>query len=166
MLDWFTSKFVMMIAVFILIVSVIGFFAIQKTNLENMELQNIANTIASSVNSVSNMNSATSLLVTFNSSKQGVYLKSQVSGKGYNIKLTPNMVMLTIGSNTVTAKFNKHIHIWDPGNLIETNQTNLVNNDTANMWLSFQSGQDFIIEQRLLSVSYNEEYHTFIYRAH
>jgi len=174
MLDWLTSKVAMSVAVLILIVSMVGFFAIQRSELEAIEFQNSANTIANAVNEVGRSEANTQLNITFNqverNTKGNVYINPLFRSRTYDVVIYHNVVNLMQDDKSVTAKFHFNIHPFAPSDCSGLNldtgyvpRYQLEDKDESTQHLKTTSGHDLVIERKLLEVSGHKEYHTFVY---
>lgn len=162
MLDFVTSKIAMMIAAIIILTSVIGFYALQREQAKDMELQNIADKIAEAIHDVNIIQGETKVNVTFNRENEGVYVKPLVNGKSYETMITQNKVIITQNGKRSISNFVVSVHLWVPI-FNAYNQTQIEEIDEANKTLELQAGEDFIIERKSIEVSGVNEYITFIY---
>ena len=162
MLDFVTSKIAMMIAAIIILTSVIGFYALQREQAKDMELQNIADKIAEAIHDVNIIQGETKVNVTFNRENEGVYVKPLVNGKSYETMITQNKVIITQNGRRSISNFVVSVHLWVPI-FNAYNQTQIEEIDEANKTLELQAGEDFIIERKSIEVSGVNEYITFIY---
>ncbi|MDI6887186.1 MAG: hypothetical protein QMC98_00910 [Candidatus Thermoplasmatota archaeon] len=163
MLEWLSSKFAMLVAVTIMISSVLGFFKIQFENFETQELQNIADTISSTVNTVSSSASEFKLRITFNLSRSGIKLPSEIGGRNYKIEIAPNLVIVTCDNVVKVSTFAKSICLWNPQELkyITAERLEAVNSKIKS--ISCRSYEDFFIANRAIDLPEGSKYLTFVY---
>ncbi len=174
MLDWLTSKVAMSVAVLILIASMIGFFAIQRGELEAIEFQNSANTIANAINEVGRSEANTTLNITFNqvekNSKGNIYINPLFRSRTFDVYIYHNNIYLIQDDKQVSAKFHFDIHPFAPSDCSNLNldtgyvpRYQLEDKDQSTSYHKTVSGHDLVIERKLLEVSGHKEYHTFVY---
>lgn len=163
MMDFIYSKFAMLVAVAIITASMIGFFYLQQSNIELRETQDVADNIANRVNEFGHLNANTKFNFTFNSSSNGIQQNGVINGTPYTLFFTQNFVCVSTQKNNVSSRFLYQVHLWNPQRYVY-NTTELANMDFSHQSLQFASGNDFIIERRLVDVSEKPEYHTFIYK--
>lgn len=162
MLDWLSSKMAMMVAALLIISSIIGFFAWQNKNTQELELQNIADQIANKINELNAIEGSTSIIVTFNDNIHGVHLNTVVDGEMYTINITQNLVIVSQHATLVVEKIIEPIHVWNPDKDVYKSDE-MQENDTKSRSQKFSSGTDFMIERKMVTVSGMREYHTFVY---
>ncbi len=162
MLDFVTSKIAMMIAAIIILTTVIGLYALQREQAKDMELQNVADKIAEAIHNVNTIQGETKVNVTFDRGDDGIYVKPLMNGKGYEILITQNKVIITQNGRRSISNFVVSVHLWVP--LFNAyNQTQIEEIDEANKTLELQAGEDFVIERKSIELSGENEYMTFIY---
>ncbi|MEW5761111.1 MAG: hypothetical protein AB1779_10150 [Candidatus Thermoplasmatota archaeon] len=168
MFEWITSKVVMSIAAIILIISIAGFFQLQRSSYEVTEFNNTAIAIANIVDDVSNSPANLKQNVTFGYGG-GIKIMRNFRGNPYELEFLKDRIILRQGTTMVTKGFIKNVHLWKPEtskNISEANRSTkeeLAKLDSDNKNLKFKSGNDFVIEGKLINVSGNNEFHTFIY---
>jgi len=136
-----------------------------KNQYDTRELQDYADAIAKRVNEISQLDIDTKSIIDFNDTASGQHIKSTYRDRTYEIKITIDLVSLRQDSLMVTSHFVNHCHLYSPSEFssIYTNKTEFVNLDKQHFEINFLSGIDFVVEQKLLVVDGNSEYHTFIY---
>ncbi|MEM2900607.1 MAG: hypothetical protein QXT63_07425 [Thermoplasmata archaeon] len=167
MYDWLTSKVAMSIAAAILVSVVLGFIWEQNRSYQNIGFQNIADEIANACNKVSSSScNITHLLTSKKGIQNSTFINPTSSGAKYKVLIWRDSVELRQNELTVRARFSTTVHLWKPGELWETNSSSLKDADAKinnNYCISFDSGHDFIIEQKLILVGGSYIYTTFIY---
>ncbi|MFA5772726.1 MAG: hypothetical protein WC974_08370 [Thermoplasmata archaeon] len=166
MLDWFSSKIAMIIAISILIISVVGFFNNENANLNQIELKNVADEISTAISNMANTKAETQLRVTFNKSANGTYMNPTVQGEAYCINLTQDLVVLRCKGFVITSKIASPIHLWNAS--ISDSSKNFSSSevqkyDSAHPSKQFLSGTDFVILNRLINIDGKDVYFTFVY---
>lgn len=165
MLDWFSSKIAMIIAISILTIAVVGFFNNEISSFNSLELKNIADEISNAINNVANVKAEIQLRVTFSENVNGTYIRPTVRGETYSINLTQDSVTLRYKEFTVTNKVISRIHLWNVSLLNSSknlSSSRVQEYDSANSSNQFLSGTDFIILNKQINVDGNEVYLTFV----
>ncbi|MEM3341569.1 MAG: hypothetical protein QW728_02650 [Thermoplasmata archaeon] len=170
MLDWIYSKVAISIAVLVVVATIVAFFTLQRNTIERTELNNIADIIAFNVNLVSKKTDEFITNVTFaEGSPQVVQLPGMYKNEPYNLKIQPDQVVISQGSEQVASSFTAIIHCWNPKLLGQysyyTNETIIWGIDQTHNELSFKSGNDFLIHQKKLNINGSVVFRTFIYLA-
>lgn len=164
MLDWLTSKLAMMIAALLLLASVLGFFAAQLDGIDAIKLQDVSKSIADSIDSVSSSSGSIVINVNYNTTGAGLHLPPTIRGEPYDIEITQDLVMVSLGGTNRVNEFFNSVHIWNPLDYTQLNQTELDYYDALSRTTDeFMSGNDFVIEGRTIDVNGTLEYHTFVY---
>lgn len=162
MLELVTSKIAMMMAAIIILVSVLGIYAIQRNQAIELELKSIADKIAGTIENLNALHGETKVIVAFDEGDEDVHVKPYVDGKNYEIMITCNKVFITQDDRHYTSDITGSIHLWVP--LSNTyNQTQIQYLDDENRKLEFKSGQDFEIERKLIEIGGEDKYMTFVY---
>ena len=165
MLDWFSSKIAMTIAISILTIAVVGFFNNETSNLSTQELKNIADKISGAINNMANIKAETQLKITFNESANGVYINPRVQGEAYVVNLTQNLVILKYRGVIITSKISSQIHLWDPSILNSSknfSSSAVQEYDLVYSSRQLMSGTDFTILNKLVNIDGKEVYFTFV----
>lgn len=161
MIDWFASKFAVLIAGLIIIPCIICAFNAQKENFEQMELQNIADTICCSVDTVVSLNSESITRITFNCSREGFHLPLRINEKDYEIELLQNSVAVSAGCAKRHSEFAKKVHLWCPGDMRYASEKSIKRADAYTKIITVFPGSDILIESKCIIPSNAIE--TFIY---
>lgn len=162
MLDFVTSKIAMMIAAIVILTSVIGIYALQRGQTKDLELRNISDKIAEAIGNINNLQGETKINVTFDRGEEGICIEPTVNGKNYEILISQYKVMITQEKRRAISNFVVSIHLWVPlSNAYNTTQ--IEDNDETNKTLGLVSGEDFKIERKLVEISGENDYRTFVY---
>ena len=166
MMDFIYSKLAILVAVCILISFFIMFFNWQETNVNIVELENVLDEISGQVNMVSLQDAGTSQNITFDKYGEGVRLPSTIDGKAYQLTIYDNAVYADWEGAQFASQFtntagSSEIHFWKP----DSNSYLMSEMEELDVseYIIIPSGQDFIIERKLIEVSAHLEYQTFIY---
>ena len=162
MLDFVTSKIAMMIAAIVILTSVIGIYALQREQTKDLELWNIADKIAGAIDNINNLQGETKVNVTFDIGKEGIYIEPTVNGKNYEILISQYKVIITQEKRRSISNLVISMHLWAPLSNAY-NLTQIEDIDEVNRTLEFVSGEDFKIERKLVEISGENEYRTFVY---
>lgn len=162
LLDFITSKIAMMIAAVIILTSVLGIFSMQREDAKELELRNVADRISGAVNNLNTVLGETSEVITFTKGEDGIFLNPKIDGKTYEIIITQNEVVVKQEGKNFLREFVVNIHTWEPENMLY-NLTQLQYKDEENTKLDFRSGEDFIIQRKLIEIDGEKEYMTFVY---
>ena len=159
MLDWFYSKFMVTITVFIIIFSVFGITYIYQSNtLSTYALNTLSNTIAQKINSIESIQGNVTLNFYFNGSGTGINLPSTINGASYTILFTQNFVVLSIDNYFVkvssSSLFSNEIHLYPQSELSQLSANNYAITlkelhalDSKYNILIFKSGTNFQVSQ-------------------
>ena len=161
-LDFVTSKIAMMIAAIVILTSVIGIYALQREQTKDLELGNIADKIAGAIDNINNLQGETKVNVTFDKGKEGIYIEPTVNGKNYEILISQYKIIITQEKRRSISNFVISIHLWPPLSNAY-NLTEIEDIDGMNRTLEFVSGEDFKIERKLVEISGENDYRTFVY---
>lgn len=163
MLDVITSKIAMMIAAIIILVTVIGIYQLQNEHGRELELRNIARQISDRIDYFNGLQGDMKTNITFDKNKEGIYIKPTVKGEDYKITVAQNIVILEQEGLRVSKGFIQHVHHWKPEE--ETyNHSEIEENDSESSSINLVSGEDFIIERKLLLIDDLGDYRTFVYK--
>ena len=163
MMDFVISKFAMIVAAVFLLLAGIGIYEIQKSALEDEELQNIADKISRAVNELNGINANTEVNISYNRSLGGLYLKPTVGGKGYSLQITRDLLFITQEGRKISSNFIGNVHLWEP-ELRDYNESQIANMDRVNKNLDVKSGEKVVIYvQRRQIEGSGTGYLTFVY---
>ncbi len=176
MLDWISAKVGMIFAAVVIAGSLMGFFAWQRVNFEDIQRQQTADFIANQIDHLSSLSGDGKDLFTFNINKEldGIYLEPEIGGDPYEIMITPNHVILDQkGEGQFISSLTRKVHLWNPLTVMSLdvlNDTFLERLDEGNLSLTFELGQDFYVESRSLNITtatspMERIYLTFVYPA-
>ena len=170
MFDWLSSKVAMSVAALIIVASMVAFFSMQRESMHQLEFQNIADTIAKTVNDVSASTASFKKNITFNKDKSGArYIPATFYGKTYLIIFYLDSVDIKQGGLKARASFSKKVHLYNPSTLNNSylvSKSELRWRDSGNLTMTLTSGQsDICLEQKTLCVDGETEFHTFVYLA-
>lgn len=152
----------MMIAAIIILTSVLGIYAYQREQAKDLELRNIADKISGAIDEYNTLSGESKVNVTFDRDKDGIYVQPKVDGKSYDILITKYKVIVSQESRRFFSNFVVPIHLWIP-QLSSYNQTQIEECDSEFKTLQLVSGDNFKIERKLLKISSEREYETFVY---
>lgn len=171
MIDWLYSKVTVVIVVLILIGFFVGFFEWHTTNVALSELQNVVDEVSSDINEINLFEAETSQTITFDRYGEGVHLPTMINSRNYTLNITTDLV-LGEWRGTMLASDLTHpgspypnvsiIHLWKPDYDIYT-RAEINDLDDTNLYLKIDSGYDFKIDRKMIEVSSQLQYHTFIY---
>jgi hypothetical protein len=162
MLELVTSKIAMMIAAIIILTSILAVYALQRDSGKDLELQNMADKIAGAIDDLNTLSGETIVNLTFERKKEGIYVRPTLEGESYDIMISRYRVFITQDSRRGIGNLIAPVHTWKPlGN--SYNQTNLDSIDRENKTLEITSGEDFKIQRKLVEVSGESQYLTFVY---
>ena len=162
MLEFVISKMAMMIAAIIILSSVLGIYTLQREQAKDLELRNIADKIADAIDDLNSLQGETKVNVTFERGKEGVYVKPSVKGKNYEIMIAQYKVMISQNHKRSISNLMGPTHSWEPLSNSYT-LTQIEEIDGTNRTLELKSGKDFKIERKLIEISGENEYRTFVY---
>jgi hypothetical protein len=168
MLLWFLSKVFISVAAVALIALTISFFMMEREVYADIELQNTVDIIGDTINEVSSIHGNVTVTITFDKDVEGVFLPTKIMGKPYEITVYRDIVVLTRDTTQVSSRFISSVHCWKPSptEKLEWTSMELMEQDLSNYYLELSSGQDLFVEQRLLLVDGEYQYHTFVYPAY
>lgn len=166
----------MIFAAVVIAGSIMGFFAWQRENFEDIQRQQTADFIAGQIDHVSSLSGDGKDLFTFDLNKEleGIYLEPEIGGNPYEIRITPNHVILDQeGEGQFISSLTRKVHLWDPlivSSMDVLNDTILDRLDEGNVSLTFGPGRDFYVESRSLNITtayspMERVYLTFVYPA-
>lgn len=164
MLDWLSSKFIMIVAAILILASTITLINVQRSSLEEFELKKIANKIADEVNSVGLCFAETKLIFNFDKNSDAQSLPNKIGRNGYSINFTRTSVIVTQNAKGFIAQFSVQVHTWNPNSVETGNEVIMEEMDEKNKYLAFGSSSKFVIEQKALIMEDGNEFHTFVYQ--
>jgi len=168
MIEFITSKVVGAIAAMVLLGSILGFFAIQRSSAEEQQFRDMCDSLARTIDGVSSLNAGTAVNVTFGQNNSGLRLDFSFRNKGYDIEIHVGQVIFRQGGLTAVRALTRHIHPWDPklasnGTTIYASEETLLRLDSENLVLKAPSGKDLVVESRSLAISGDIRYGTFVH---
>jgi len=168
MIEFVTSKVVGAIAAMVLLGSMLGFFAIQRSSAEEQQFRNMCDSLARTIDGVSSLNAATEVNVTFGQNGSGLRLDFSFRNKGYDIEIRTGQVIFRQGGLTAVSVLARAIHHWDPkaagnGTTLYVSEETLARLDGEHPALKTPSGKDLVVESRLLAISGEMRYATFVH---
>jgi hypothetical protein len=152
----------MMIAAIVILTSVLGIFAYQREQAKDLELRNIADKISQAIDDYYTLLGESIVNVTFDREEDGIYIQPIVDGENYDILITKYKVIISQESRRFYSNFAGSIHLWIP-QTNSYNQTEIAECDSEYKILELVSGDNFKIERKLLEISNEREYGTFVY---
>lgn len=162
MLEFLTTKIAMMVAAAIILISVFGIFSMQREDAKELDLKNISHEISGAINNVNTIIGETRETVTFEEGEEGIYLKPRIEGKAYEIILTRYEVVIRQDDKTFLINLIEDIHLWFPERGIYTS-SEIMDLDKEYWKLAFISGENFIIQRKLIEIDGEKGYMTFVY---
>lgn len=167
MLESITSKAVSAVAVIALLGSVVGFFTIERSALEEKHFRQMCESVRDAVDSLSTVSASTHLNITFGDDRPGLRLDGSFRNRPYDIELYSGQVIFRQDGLTVACAFVQGIHPWDPGpfgnGTIYVSAGDLEGLDAAHGSLKTRSGKDLDAERRAVVVSGTITYQTFVH---
>jgi hypothetical protein len=152
----------MMIAAIVVLTSVLGVYAIQREQVKDIKLRNIADEISGIINDINSLSGETKINVTSEEGRGGIYIEPFIDGKGYEILITQYRVVTTQGNRRYSSNFIEPVHLWVP--VWNTyNWTQIDEIDSSNNTLELNSGDEFIIERKLIDLKGERVYMTFVH---
>lgn len=166
----------MIFAAVVITGSILGFFAWQRENFQDIQRQQTADFIADQIDHISSISGDGKDRFTFDYSMEieGIYLEPEIGGESYEIVISPNHVILDQGGEgQFISSLTRKVHLWNPSSFKSMdvfNETILEQLDEDNRTLSFGPGRDFYVESRSLNITFASSpmeriYMTFVYPA-
>lgn len=162
MFEFVTSKIAMMVAAIVILTSVLGVYAFQREQVKDLRLRNIADEISGIINDINSLSGETKINVTFDESREGTHIEPLVEDKRYEILITQYRVSITQDNRRYSSNFIEPVHLWVPGSN-SYNQSIIQEIDNEYKTLRLESGDDFVIERKLLDLRGEQIYMTFVY---
>lgn len=161
MLDWLASKIGVLIAIGVLTTFVLGLFAWQHSTIVDREGQMLADNISEMIDSMSGMEAATILNISFGDGSG--QLPSTIGGKEYSINITSDRVIIKSEGKLWSSSLVIRVI---PHNLTERsfNLTERAELDALAWTGEMESGENIYLERGRIEVSGNVEYMTLVYR--
>ena len=171
MMDWLYSKITVIVVVFILIAFFAAFFLWNTEDIALTEVQNTADEIASRVNEIGAISGSTNITISFDQYRQGaVYIPPTINDQAYTITIMPDQVILDYQGAMITSVLthprlpDNNIHFWESTQYQYTTSA-MEDLDISNPDITIESGNDFILERKMVEVSAHYEHHTFVFLA-
>ncbi len=164
MIDFIYSKLALIVAALIIASTLIGAFAWQRRETEEVSLQSISENISRLVNEVSSGDNEVKRLVTFDEEKraEATYFPARVGGETYDMRISINNIILDQDDKSVSSSFSYPVHVWNPGDMENVTNYELERANDKVFLQEFTSGTDLYVESTFLKGS---GYETFIYPA-
>jgi preprotein translocase subunit YajC len=168
MIEFISSKVVGAIAAMVLLGSILGFFAIQRSSAEEQQFRNMCESLARTIDDVSSLNAGTAINVTFGQNDTGLRLDFSFRNQGYDIDIRAGQVIFRQGGLTAVCALTRPVHPWDPkaagnGTTLYVSKEALMRLDAEHPVLKAPSGKDLVVESRLLAISGEMRYATFVH---
>ena len=166
MIEAVTSKVVGAIAVFALLGSVLGFFSIQNSAMEEGSFREMCESLAESIDAASSVNARLRLNYTFNADEGGRRLEPLFRGRGYEIEIRPGSVSLRQDGLAASSALVATVHVWDPALLGGEDWSSggaISHLDALHTVLKIPSGRGFALERALVGVGGERSYMTFVH---
>jgi hypothetical protein len=156
MLDLLMSKATMLIAASLILVSMLGFFQIQKGMMFEDEVQSLADQLAAWVNDLSTQFVEMQLKITFHG-KEGCYnLPSTLSNRdSYTIQFLQHRVVVESDKHSKSAPVFRELHLWEAENASYT-IAEIEALDATHASLVVESGETIELVRKCLVVGYED----------
>jgi len=150
MLGWPASRVAGVIAFLLVLTSVLAFFGFQNLSYQASLQQQVADNIASAVNTLAGAGGEATVLVTFdpNQAGAGILLPSSIGGDPYTLQFTSSSVLILRGGNAMAARFVVPLHLWNPGELNRTTADELARADRMVPKWEIPSSTEFSLRAR------------------
>jgi len=168
MIEFVSSKVVGTIVALALLGSVMGFFGLQRSALEEQHFRDMQGNLVRLIDGVSASCSECTINVTFGDGRTGLRLDFSFRNKGYEIELWPGQVIFRQGGLTVAGGLIQPVHLWNPkllgkGTDPATSYETIQDLDRNNPVLGVPSGKDFMVESRPVMISGEVSFQTFVH---
>ncbi len=168
MIEFVSSKVVGAIAALVLMGSILGFFAIQRSSAEERQFRGMCDSLARTIDGVSSLNAATEENVTFGENGSGLRLDFSFRNRGYDIEVRAGQVIFRQGGLSAVSPLTRPVHPWDPGLLGNGSESYVSEEalgrlDGSNTVLKVPAGKDLVVESRLVHVGGEPRYETFVH---
>ena len=168
MIEFMTSKVVGAVAALVLLGSIMGFFAIQRSAAEERQFRSMCDSLSRTVDGVSALNAATEVNITFSGTGPGLRLDFSFRNQGYEIEIRSGQVIFRQGGLAAVSPLTRAVHPWDPkqlgnGTELYVSDEELERLDRASPVLKSPSGRDLVVDSRLVHVSGEPRYETFVH---
>jgi hypothetical protein len=168
MIEFVTSKVVGAIAALVLLGSILGFFAIQRSATEERQFREMCSSLARTIDGVSSLDAASEVNVTFYGNGPGLRLDFSFRNQGYDIEVRAGQVIFRQGGLAAVSTLTRPIHPWDPkllgnGTALYVSEEELERTDHENTVLKCPSGKDLVVESRLVYTWGEPRYETFVH---
>ncbi len=162
MLGFLMTKATMIIAAMIILVSMLGFFQVQRNLMFGEEVQSIADQLAAWVNDISTLHAEVQVNITFDESLQGYVLPRVLSnGKPYDITFLQRGVVVSCDGISKSSVVFRPVHFWTVEDA-SYSAADIDAMDAANAKLEIEAGEDVMLVRRCIEVGYSEEWATFV----
>lgn len=150
MFDYFMSKMVWIVAAVFLTASVVGVYTWQRRSLEELVLEEQADSISDILNCLMTTEGEFKGLVSFNSSRPSAfYLDPTVNGEAYSINFTSTGLSMHQGSAVSWVNFVGQLHLYDPL-FMESIRVDFLDVMAGEIdHVIIHSGEDFFVESRI-----------------
>jgi hypothetical protein len=168
MIEFMTSKVVGAVAALILLGSVLGFFEIQRSFLEERHFRDMNDSVVRLIDGVSAAGGETSANITFAEGMPGLGLDFYFRGKGYDIEVRTGQVIFRQGGLVVAEGLTRAVHPWNPailgsGATLYSSAEELGKLDRDHPVLTVASGRGFMAESRLVVLSGEPAFLSFVH---
>jgi hypothetical protein len=168
MIEFVTSKVVGAIAALLLLGSILGFFAVQRSAAEERQFREMCGTLARTIDGVSSLDGTTGVNVTFGGNGPGLQLDFSFRNQGYDIEIRAGQVIFRQGGLAAVSALARPVHPWDPkllgnGTALYVPEGELARLDHDNAVLKSPSGKDLVVESRLVYIWGEPRYETFVH---
>jgi hypothetical protein len=166
MLETVTSKAVSAVAVLALTGSVLGFFAIEKSAMEEQEFCLLCASLGDALDSLSASNAEARLNISFGEAP-GLKLPAGFRGRPFDIEVRAGQVIFRQDGLTAVRALVRGLHPWDPrllGNgTLAADPSALEGLDGLNEAFCTASGKNFHAERAAVVLSGVLTYQTFVH---
>jgi len=168
MIEFVSSKVVGAVSALVLLASIAGFFAIQRSSAEERHFRGMCDSMARTIDGVSSLNAGTAVNVTFGGSGPGPRLDFSFRNQGYDIEVRAGQVIFRQGGLAAVSPLTRAVHPWDPkalgnGTALYVSEEEFEQRDRDNPVLRSPSGRDLVVESRLVYVTGEPRYETFVH---
>lgn len=164
MIDWLSSKFAMAVAVIVLTASTVGFFAYQRSQQFERDVEGCAGSMARYIESFASLTGETRAVLTFGQGV-GMDIPPAIQGKAVSVNVSNSLVIVACGNSKAAEGFAAKIHIWRPPDG-ELNKTAVEKLDTDNPWTGeIKSPGGLTLEKKIVELNGRQELLTFCYAS-
>lgn len=166
MIDMIYSKLAIAIAGLMILTGMTGFYIYNSNRMGEIYLNEVCEIIVQRIDEMSNVNAEAKYQFSFdtkNANKPNVImLPISYDNNDYTFTITENIITVQWKNKIVYGNMISRPHMWNPGDMTELSEENILLGNKLVPEISFFSGEDFFIERKLIKTP-NEEYHSFIY---